>query len=839
AYGSIPLNIVQLESMNYPIFIRLKYQGRIIASLWVHATAKVSEFWSGFWDGIREKLPGIIVTATVMVILAIPTHGGSLLAYVKDLLASAVIPSLLAVGVASNIREIFEAYSAYTKMDGVAEELDSFSQRAAYAGYLKTYSFFQGLKDKIKGSQGLIVGSMALDLVTDVTIRDVFIVFGKDGATEYEKGKAMGRLVGTALSLIGYATTYYRFLSEGPKLLSLGGKIRAFLRGVYNWITPPLWDVGVIAGKLTARGIAASLAFSEDSGDFKQRLNKVDEEALGSLVKSTCRFLDDALEVSSRLELSEEAFHGLLRAYEKCELSEEAWGKLIQEVEDIGGKSKKCADELLRFVSHAESDGVERVILEIAPKLAELSSEELEGLGKALSSIRAEAGESFKNGFKLLHTYFAVEKHYGKRVAKIFLENIVKHPERLDAWVDASTRGLKAVFLEPDSRDSLIIEGKGVEPGVYRVIVVDPETGEIVAEGVRGTVEENEQDVIKEKKTLRFREARFDTDKDYLTIFMKYGVEDFFNELKTQPEFVRLSGKDRVTLVTGKQEPVAELNTVMKTKSGSVYLEFDFADIDGKKCTFRLTSDGKLSLVDVVEGNARYYNVEGLDYKVFDDGAGGEAVRLLAVEYVKGRTKYLVVRRNIPDDTTYYLGNRDGVIKVEADQQTKKIGKDLETILGEDEFNKLKGELTSGKAVVGLVYLGEDGEIHHLWSTTLEYNLRKHPAREILGLYVVKMEGASASELGGARVKLVSGDGGHRLLVTGIEDLESIPVGEPCFELSSQDYVNLKMPLLGGEALSIHVSVDEQGKLYCSNLKIQEGNTFYDLKILEYTPEMS
>ncbi|MBO3754913.1 MAG: hypothetical protein FGF53_08595 [Candidatus Brockarchaeota archaeon] len=72
AYGSIPLNIVQLESMDYPIFIRLKYQGRIIASLWVHATAKVSEFWSGFWDGVKEKLPGIIVTATIMVILANP-----------------------------------------------------------------------------------------------------------------------------------------------------------------------------------------------------------------------------------------------------------------------------------------------------------------------------------------------------------------------------------------------------------------------------------------------------------------------------------------------------------------------------------------------------------------------------------------------------------------------------------------------------------------------------------------------------------------------------------------------------------------------------------------------
>ncbi|MEM2056078.1 MAG: hypothetical protein QXU11_09055 [Thermoproteota archaeon] len=225
-------------------------------------------------------------------------------------------------------------------------------------------------------------------------------------------------------------------------------------------------------------------------------------------------------------------------------------------------------------------------------------------------------------------------------------------------------------------------------------------------------------------------------------------------------------------------------------------------------------------------------------HKVFTDEAGGEAVRLLAIEYVGDRTKYIVTGRNIPSDTTYYLGNKDRVIKVDLGQQTKKIGKDLETILGEDGFNKLKGELASGRAVIGLVYLGEDGEVHHIWSKTLEYNLRKHPAREILGLHVVKMNGISAVELGGSGARLVSSGDEYKLLVEGVEDLEAIPLNEPFLELGSQDYANLKMPLLGGEILSIQVNVDEQGKLYCSNLKIQDGNTFYDLKILEYTPEV-
>ncbi|MBO3810165.1 MAG: hypothetical protein FGF50_11315, partial [Candidatus Brockarchaeota archaeon] len=212
--------------------------------------------------------------------------------------------------------------------------------------------------------------------------------------------------------------------------------------------------------------------------------------------------------------------------------------------------------------------------------------------------------------------------------------------------------------------------------------------------------------------------------------------------------------------------------------------------------------------------------------------------RLLAIEYVGERIKYLVVRRNIPSDVTYYLGNKDRVIKVEPGQQTKKIGKELETILGEDGFDKLQGELAAGRAAIGLVYLGEDGKIHHLWSATLEYNLRKHPATEILGLHVVKMNGISAVELGGASVRLVPSGDEYKLLVEGVEDLEAIPLNKPFLELSSQDYANLKMPLLGGEVLSIQVNVDEQGKLYCSNLKIQDGNTFYDLKILEYASEI-
>ncbi|MBO3842562.1 MAG: hypothetical protein FGF48_09155 [Candidatus Brockarchaeota archaeon] len=574
AHGSIPLNVVQLESMDYPIFIRLKYQGKVVATLHVFAAGRVSEFWSGFWDGIKEKLPGIIVTATLMVILAIPTHGGSLLAYVKDLLASAVIPSLLVAGAASNIREILEAYSAYTKIGQVAEELGGFSQRAAYAGYLNAYSFFQGLRNRIKEKQGYVVGSMALDLLADVTIRDLLIVFGREDAREYEKGKALGRLVGAALSLVTYVGIYYKFLSNGPKLLSLRGQIKEILKGVYNWITPPLWDVGVVAGKLTAREIAASLAFSEESDDFKQRLNEIkdDEGSLSSLVEFTGRFLDDALDVSSRLGLSECAFLGLLWTYGKCGLSEEAWGKFIQAIESIGGKSKRCADGLLSSIYGMEGDEVKRIVLEVVLKLVELSPEELEGLGKLLT-----AGVGIKE-------------------IEIVLEETGGLKGLLDGTkeFDFGTKPHKVTLKRGEGGTLHIGEGNKVEPGTY-VVRVYWEYGEkngVMEFPVKKNVESYQISIPKEQADRVLDQIGSDRAEILITKAELFDYRSFFPR-----EFI-VGGKKIMLDLFNNEMKVDGITYKFSADQGvhigkiCVDAEFEGKNIGGKNLVLSLYQDG-------------------------------------------------------------------------------------------------------------------------------------------------------------------------------------------------------------------------------------------------------
>ena len=449
--GDLSLFASSLAREGYQLRAQLVYGCRVVAEVVFDLQPELSPFWAGFWDGAKEKLPGIIITTAILVVLAIPTGGGSILAEVKALLTSSVIPTLIGASVAAEVMELVDAYWAYERMGKVAEELDEFSRKATENGYAESASFFRGIGDRVREDRLLIAESTALDLLADLTARDLFVVFGREDTTEYERGKAWGRVVGVALSFMLYAGTYYKLFAEGPKLLSWKGKIKEFLRGVYNWITPPIFDVGVMIGKFAAHEVAASLAMSERSEEFREQLNLLrdEEDSLSSLVRYTGDYLDKALEISETLDLSERAFLGLLWAYGNTvrDLGEGDWEGFIENVRNIGGGSKRFADEYLRWIYNAEVSELDEIILETTPKLAGLSAEELENIGKALAA--KGLGDSFENGLKLLNTYFQIPNSYGsfgtkavEKISNVFLENVGKDGVKaLDAWSRAVENG--------------------------------------------------------------------------------------------------------------------------------------------------------------------------------------------------------------------------------------------------------------------------------------------------------------------------------------------------------------------------------------------------------------
>lgn len=147
---------------------------------------------------------------------------------------------------------------------------------------------------------------------------------------------------------------------------------------------------------------------------------------------------------------------------------------------------------------------------------------------------------------------------------------------------------------------------------------------------------------------------------------------------------------------------------------------------------------------------------------------------------------------------------------------------------------RIKGD-AKARAVVGLVYRDEGGGVDCAWGRNMEFNMREHPAKNVIGIYVVRIDGLSGESYGGkASVTLTPTQFGYQLAVEGVEGLQTIPVSDAYFEVCSHG-TTLKMPLSGGEALGLRVEVDENGKLYS---KLKNGSAFYDLDILGYCPEL-
>ncbi|MBO3832875.1 MAG: hypothetical protein FGF51_05755 [Candidatus Brockarchaeota archaeon] len=692
AYGSISLNIVQLESMDYPIFIRLKYQGRIIASLWVHATGRVSEFWSGFWDGIKEKLPGIIITATIMIVLAVPTGGSSLLACVKKLLASEVIPALMVAGAALDAGEFLEAHSAYVKVGEVAEILDGLSQRAAYAGYINFYAFLQGLKNSIKEKQGLIVENTALDLVGDVTVIDVLVAFGKKGATEYERGRAIGRLVGAAASFASYTSIHYRFFSEGPKLLSWRGKIKEFLKGVYNWVTPPIWDIGVKAGRLAASEIAASLSLSEQNQEFKDYLNAVreDEESLSILLgnlKYSDEYISKALDVSSSLGLSERAFLSLLKAYGVSirGLREEDLDSFLENIRKIGSRSKQCAEELLRCMQEAEGSLLKRVV-ELTGKISELDE-------NGLKNIKV-----IFEGPALVERFLWEPEITRKILSKLQEAN---YYELTDGRMDVSGR----IYL-----------GRNIEAGRYRVIA-EVKAGDGI-EKMSWSMETVGCDYAYVPKALREKYNLKGGETIKLRI-VKYIPELYFPKSFADNVFLLDFAKDSLRIggeeVDGSRFNPDEMpRDTHKGFAITVETSLRSATGAGNQLILRFYEDESVSLIvrtaggDIID-NVDYASLKNtLEGLVLKEGGLERTIRLEEGEILYLELESHGHRYIFPVKTLSYQDGKDYRIFVEArGEKTTALLTYLKIIFGCDAVERIREKMESGR--LKLVATLEDG----------------------------------------------------------------------------------------------------------------------------------
>lgn len=157
----------------------------------------------------------------------------------------------------------------------------------------------------------------------------------------------------------------------------------------------------------------------------------------------------------------------------------------------------------------------------------------------------------------------------------------------------------------------------------------------------------------------------------------------------------------------------------------------EYSNVDGNAQRFRLSISGELYLGQEAKGETVFkQRVVGLSFKVFDDGAGKMLAKLLEIEYgEKASPMHLVVERSIPDSGTFFLRDKDRLMRVEASQTKTTLGEDFEKVLGKNGLENLRNKLGSKKAALALVYMGEDNAVHSVWSQELEFSFKHHPAR--------------------------------------------------------------------------------------------------------------
>ncbi|MBO3798538.1 MAG: hypothetical protein JTT13_06695 [Candidatus Brockarchaeota archaeon] len=852
---------------NTTFWIRLRKGDRLVAELFLPRVLSPPfplslQWWRGFILGLINRSDRIMVNMMML---------GTVAMVPRELMPviAVALTFLKAYQVYNQRGEIFNATTALRNLTAMGLIYSGMATGYRLQGKHGFAAICDNLSQTFLSKAGEVASDLGLRLVMDVKLEEVKTALGWKNAGEYEQGYATGKIVGAMIEAVTYAATFatiYHEFSTARDMLTMAGQsgrisassvLKRFAQGLYAWVTPAIWDLAEtgmkfgawLKGKLTLPDVLRLIFAGQVSKDFGENVEKAlktlpDGGEPEEIAKRASNIVDRvtsdkgvpesiATRILSILGRMGEEYVG---REDTAKTIVEAWKRVSKlEAWKKGGEPGKL---LMDWLGSLEKKGLGEALYALQKSMG-LGDEELNSIGKALTKV----GGGFENGLKLFDAYFSAGDHYGKRVAKVFLENVVKHPERLDTWLNVFTRRLKTVFLEPDSRDSLIIEEKGVEPGVYRVTVIDPETGEDAAEGVRGTVEENERGVIEEKRTLRFREAEFDTNRDYLAVFTPYGVKDFLQDVEAPPKFVRLGGGDRMLLVTSSGEPVAELDANVKAASGSVYLEFKYDDVDRDTQQFRLSISGELYLGQAAKGETVFkQRVVGIGFKVFDDGAGKVLAKLLEITYgEKASPMHLVMERSIPDTGTFFLRDRDRLRGVAAGQTKITLGEDFEKVLGRNGLENLRNMLRSKKAALALVYVGEDNTIHSVWSQELEFSFKHHPVKEdgIIGLYVVRIDGIDGVDLVGKTVRLTSttGDGYELAAKVGYEEVR-IPVEEPYVDtMGPRKY--LKMTLPDDHVLGLRLNIGEDGKLH-AELAIyrDKEDTFRDLKLLKLVHEL-
>jgi len=436
--STVPILLIQQEPAVGDATLELVKDGRVIASVKVYLALKATTYWKGFWDGLSTKLPGILITSGIMVAMSflIP-H-----AYVRP-----VYYLLLGVGVLSNLIEIAsdvaEANKAGEEMLSLAEALENRSREFLANGSVEHAEECRSLASALRQEA---LTSPILNVLSSLTIGvswdEIRVALGlkepparNELERQYAIGYARGRVTGAAVSCILYVALYtmvYRVKAEriGQRLTATQ-ILETVARGVYNWITPAIWDAAILAIQGKTPTLFNKIADLLLGNKYSRKFG----EAVGSLLEKTRAAFDppkadEALETTSELSKhvlenvpSRESSGKILDAisiiieqYSPEEL-EEKGGAIVRSIVSIWIKDgDEAIESLNNWLSINAKDQAKIDVLDEV--LMAISGDAVKGVGLKIGCI--------------VDSYLDIKGKYGENIAEAFLNAMLKNPNQLE-----------------------------------------------------------------------------------------------------------------------------------------------------------------------------------------------------------------------------------------------------------------------------------------------------------------------------------------------------------------------------------------------------------------------
>ncbi|MEM2057819.1 MAG: hypothetical protein QXO76_06180, partial [Thermoproteota archaeon] len=492
-----PLLLVQQQPAAGDAVLEFVKDGRIIAAVKVSLALKATMYWKGFWDGLATKLPGIMITAGVMIAMGflIP-H-----AYIRP-----AYYLLLGLGVLSNLVEvafdIAEANRAKEEMLALAEALENRSREFKANGEAEhaaeCVSFATMLRREVNDTTNNLLLNVLSDLAIGVSFDEIRIALGlkeplarDELERQYKIGYARGRVTGAAISCVLYVALFamanrIKAKRTGQRLTA-GQVLRTMARGIYNWITPSVWDA-IIMGLGRIKGFAERVIDLLLANKYSRRFG----DAIGSIVESVKAYssrVDDVLDASSGL--SKQVLENV-PSKENSRKILDVIGSMVERY-SLGELREKGGIVARSIVSIWIKDGDEAIShLNSWLSVNSKDMDKMKALDEVLVEIGGDAAKSI--GLKIgeiVYNYLNIKSKYGEGIASILLDTVIKNPDALDILKDPNALGKLItkisgtkryeISYETEPREITLSRGEGthlnlgsgheLEPGTYKALV--------------------------------------------------------------------------------------------------------------------------------------------------------------------------------------------------------------------------------------------------------------------------------------------------------------------------------------------------------------------------------